>query len=177
MVLGCYWGTETFFKNDFGSKIFTNRTKIIPGQVGFMGGATVNPLYKDVKKGNTKHVEVYDFTFEGDEDTFEDLVKHFFMFHDPTYADRQINDIGPQYASAIFVYDHKQRQIAEKVIGELQALLDAGKITGYNGKKVMTVVRDASQFYSAHEEHQAYLDKNPDGECNHYYRFREWPTL
>lgn len=166
-----------FFKNDFGSKVFADHPKITPGKVGFMGGEKSSPLYKEVKMGNTKHVEVYDFEFQGGDSTFEALVKFFFMFHDPTYEDRQINNIGPQYASIIFVYDHKQRVIAERVIDELQKLIDAGKVTCYNGSRVKTVVRDASPFYSAHTEHQAYLDVNPDGECNHFYRFNVWPSL
>jgi peptide-methionine (S)-S-oxide reductase len=120
---------------------------------------------------------VYDLVFDGQEKTYEDLVRFFFMFHDPTTFNRQGNDIGTQYASAIFYYDDRQRAIAEKVATELQQALDQGKITQYAGKKVNTALLEATTFYPAHEEHQEYLDKNPGGYCNHYYRFKTWPSV
>lgn len=141
-------------------------------------------------------MEVYDFTFEGDEKAYEDLVKHFFMFHDPTTLNRQGNDRGTQYASAIFAYDEKQvrrlhqhsrnqilfviqsllfgmllqKEIASKVKAELQELVKKGKIPGYQGADVVTYITDATVFYPAHDEHQEYLEKNPLGYCNHGYR-------
>lgn len=146
--------------------------------------------------GATGHVEVYDFTFEGGEKAYEDLVKHFFMFHDPTTLNRQGNDRGTQYASAIFTYDEKQvrrpqhtlenqllyvipsllfglllqKEIATKVKAELQALVKKGKIPGYQSVDVVTYITDATVFYPAHDEHQEYLEKNPLGYCNHGYR-------
>lgn len=141
-------------------------------------------------------MEVYDFTFEGGEKAYEDLVKHFFMFHDPTTLNRQGNDRGTQYASAIFTYDEKQvrrlhqhsrnqilfviqsllfgmllqKEIASKVKAELQELVKKGKIPGYQGADVVTYITDATVFYPAHDEHQEYLEKNPLGYCNHGYR-------
>lgn len=174
---GCYWGTEKFFKSDFGVKTFTGSGKVVSGKVGFMGPPTAkpNPTYREVCTGTTQQVEVYDLTFDGDEKTYEDLCKHFFMFHDPTTKDRQGNDRGTQYASAIFCYDDKQKAIATKVKNELQDLLKAGKVNGYADKTVTTAILDATIFYPAHEEHQEYLDKNPWGYCNHGYRFKMWP--
>jgi peptide-methionine (S)-S-oxide reductase len=80
------------------------------GQVGFMGPPTAsrNPTYKEVRAGATQQVEVYHFDFEGDEKTYENLVKHFFMFHDPTSQDRQGEDAGTMYASVIYAFDEKQ---------------------------------------------------------------------
>eukprot|EP01035_Chromulina_nebulosa_P017171 gene17171-22687_t len=172
---GCYWGTEKFFKIDFGNKIAPGSIK--HGAVGFMGPETAkkNPTYREVCSGTTQHVEVYDLEFNGDETTYENLVKHFFTFHDPTTKNRQGNDAGTQYASAIFYYDNKQKEIATRVKSELQSLVNSGKIR-YQGKTVETDIIPATIFYPAHDEHQAYLDKNPGGYCNHAYRFKEWPN-
>jgi len=175
---GCYWGTEKFFKSDFGVKSFPGSGKVISGKVGFMGPKTAkpNPTYREVCTGTTGHVEVYDFKFSGEEKAYEDLVKHFFMFHDPTTLNRQGNDRGTQYASAIFCYDKTQMEIANKVKNELQALITAGKIGAYQNKQVETAVVDATVFYPAEDYHQEYLDQNPGGYCNHGYRFKAWPS-
>ena len=126
--------------------------------------------------GKTGHVEVYDLTFDGKDETYENMVKHFFSFHDPTTVDRQGNDRGTQYASAIFCYDNKQKEIASKVIGELQAAIDKSNINcGYQSNKVITAIRDAEPFYPAQDDHQQYLANNPSGYCNHGYRFKEFP--
>ncbi len=115
---GCYWGTEKYFKHDFGTKIFEGSGRIVSGKVGFMGPSTAKkfPTYEEVCEGDTQHVEVYDMEFEGNEATYENLVKHFFMFHDPTTFNRQGFDMGSQYASAIFVYDEKQVSVVDKII-------------------------------------------------------------
>ncbi len=107
---GCFWGTEKFFA-DFG-KTFPNSGVIINGKVGYMGPkhARENPDYDSVCTGKTGHVEVYNFEFMGNTDTYRNLVKHFFMFHDPTTANRQGNDVGTQYASVIFCYGAEQVQ-------------------------------------------------------------------
>ena len=99
------------------------------------------------------------------------------MSTDPTTKDRQGNDRGTQYASAIFCYDDKQKEIATRVTKELQQLVDIGKITGYAEKKVSTAITGAFPFYAAKEDHQAYLEKYPWGYCNHGYRFLKWPSV
>lgn len=80
------------------------------GAVGFMGppSSGANPSYRDVCSGTTGHVEVYDCEFDGNEETYEQLVRHFFMFHDPTTLNKQGNDKGTQYASVLYCYDQKQ---------------------------------------------------------------------
>jgi peptide-methionine (S)-S-oxide reductase len=140
--------------------------------------AKANPSYKEVCSGATGHVEVYDFEFSGGEEIFEELVKFFFQFHDPTTFNKQGNDSGTQYASVIYCYDVKQMNIASRVKDELQQLLDEGKISEkvYSGKRITTSIRRATQFYPAHEEHQEYLMKNPNGYCNHRIRIKEWPS-
>jgi peptide-methionine (S)-S-oxide reductase len=141
--------------------------------------AKPNPSYREVCTGVTGHVEVYDLTYEGDEKAYEALVRHFFMFHDPTTKDRQGNDRGSQYASVVYTYDGAQRDIALRVKAELQQLVDSGKVSAYSGRAVETQVADATTFYPAEDYHQEYLDKNPGGYCNHGYRFTStalWPT-
>ena len=82
--------------------------------------AVRNPSYRDVCTGRTSHVEVYDLEYDGNEDSYRSLCKFFFMFHDPTTLNRQGNDRGTQYASAIFYYDDKQKAIAQEVLDQVQ---------------------------------------------------------
>lgn len=132
------------------------------------------PLQK-VCSGTTGHIEVLFVELNDPEHTYEPLIRFFFQFHDPTTFQRQGNDEGPQYSSAIFCADEGQKEIAEQVRKELQMLVTAGKVR-YAEDTVRTGIFGLNPFYPAHEEHQRYLEKNPSGYCNHYYRFREWPT-
>jgi peptide-methionine (S)-S-oxide reductase len=140
-------------------------------------GAKANPSYREVCGGKTGYVEVYDCEFDGDETTYEQMVKHFYMFHDPTTMDRQGNDRGTQYASAIFCYDDKQVEIAKRVTQELQELVTAGKINRYSTRRLTTAITREAPFYAAQGDHQEYLEKNPFGYCNHGYRFTKWPSM
>jgi peptide-methionine (S)-S-oxide reductase len=166
---------------------------VLDVKVGFMGDAHAkkDPTYREVCSGTTGHVEVAQVTFNPAKASYEDLVRFFFSFHDPTTPDRQGNDAGPQYASAIFVHDSPssadaaasadtQEAAARRVIAELDSLLSAGAVPfrpnrAFAGKTVTTAVRPAGVFYPAHEDHQLYLAKNPDGYCNHSMRF-DWPV-
>ena len=143
---------------------------------GFMGpeGSKENPTYKEVCEGTSGHVEVFHFTYKGGEEMYEQIVRFFFQFHDPTTLNRQRNDKGTQYASVIYCQDAKQIAIASRVREELQALLDAG-LSCYDESTVKTAILPATIFYPAHDEHQEYLSKNPKGYCNHRVRFPEWP--
>jgi peptide-methionine (S)-S-oxide reductase len=165
-----------YVKVDFGEKLKPGSIK--SGKVGFMTAipnAAPNPSYREVCSGSTGYVEVYDCEFDGDETTYEEMVKHFYKFHDPTTMNRQGNDCGTQYASAIFCYDDKQMEIAKKVTEELEAHVKAGAIKLYQGNTVKTAITREAPFYAAEEDHQEYLEKNPWGYCNHGYRFKEWP--
>lgn len=140
--------------------------------------AMKNPSYRQVCSGSTGHVEVLNVELaEASPELFEELLKFFFSFHDPTTMNRQGNDAGTQYASAIFCSDAEQTDIAKKVKEDLQKALDAGKISTFQTGTVTSAIVDYTDFYEAHEEHQEYLAKNPLGYCNHRYRFREWPEL
>lgn len=138
--------------------------------------AMENPSYRQVCSGQTGHVEVLWVELNDPEATLEALLRFFFQFHDPTTLNRQGNDAGTQYASVIFCEDAAQKEIAQRVKDEVQALVTAGKIN-YAGKTVHTPIVDTNPFYPAHAEHQAYLEKNPLGYCNHFYRFKDWPAL
>ena len=171
---GCYWGTEKYIVKDFATDVVAGAIK--GGAVGFMNpraDAVANPSYREVCGGRTGYVEVYDAELsDPSEDTFRKLLKHFFSFHDPTTMDRQGNDRGSQYASAIFCYDDRQVEIAEEVKAEIQSLIDSRSITSYAGNTVTTAIHKATKFYPAEAEHQEYLMKNPGGYCNHAYRFQ-----
>uniref|UniRef100_A0A6T5V5V7 peptide-methionine (S)-S-oxide reductase n=1 Tax=Leptocylindrus aporus TaxID=1398097 RepID=A0A6T5V5V7_9STRA len=171
-----YWGTEKFIKKDFQKKF---PKSIKSAKVGFMSpdpNALKNPNYTQVCSGVTGYVEVlYVELANPNAQIFENLVKFFFSFHDPTTLNRQGNDRGTQYASYIFTTDRVQHEIAEKVISELQDCITAGKIESYATKTLSTKLSNANKFYEAHAEHQEYLAKNPSGYCNHFFRFRKWP--
>jgi peptide-methionine (S)-S-oxide reductase len=138
--------------------------------------AMLNPTYRQVCSGSSKHVEVLYVELNEPEKHYEELIKFFFQFHDPTTKNRQGNDAGTQYASNIFCDDAEQKTIATKVKKDLQELVTAGKVS-YNEKTVHTPIDDMNPFYPAEAEHQAYLEKNPSGYCNHRMRFKEWPAL
>ncbi|KNC48968.1 peptide methionine sulfoxide reductase [Thecamonas trahens ATCC 50062] len=168
---GCYWGTEHYITHKF-QKLFPD--SISDAQVGFMGGDLPDPSYRDVCSGRTGHVEVVHGKLDTSKASFEDLVRFCFSFHDPTTLNRQHNDRGTEYASVWFAYSDEQAEVVENVKSELQALLDDGTVTCFEGKSVVTDVRPAAEFYPAHEDHQAYLAKNPGGYCSHRMYFT-WP--
>mmetsp|Transcript_39475 Transcript_39475/g.72821 ORF Transcript_39475/g.72821 Transcript_39475/m.72821 type:complete len:188 (-) Transcript_39475:170-733(-) len=175
---GCYWGTEKYVKKNF-QKIHPGSIK--SAKVGFMSpdpNAMKNPTYRQVCSGSTGHVEVLWVELNDPEAHFEELVKFFFQFHDPTTLNRQGNDAGTQYASYVFVSDDEQEKIAKKVVEELQGFLDSGKIrkNTFSEGRVNTAIAKTTTFYEAHEEHQEYLAKNPNGYCNHRIRIKEWPS-
>ena len=135
-----------------------------------------NPSYRQVCSGITGHIEVLNIELnEPTPELFEELIRFFFMFHDPTTLNRQGNDVGKQYGSVIFTNCDFQASIAKRVIAELQGHIDNKSVKQYSDKKVVTLVADANEFYEAHAEHQDYLNKNPSGYCNHFFRFKKWP--
>jgi peptide-methionine (S)-S-oxide reductase len=175
---GCYWGTEKYIVKDFQAKY---PGCIASAKVGFMSpdpNAMKNPSYRQVCSGSTGHVEVLSVELSAPtEELFEEMMKFFFSFHDPTTKNRQGNDAGTQYGSAIFCTDANQARIANKVKEELQQALNQKKVPSYEQGTLHTEIVDYTDFYEAHDEHQEYLFKNPNGYCNHRYRFREWPEL
>src|SRR5580704_7119502 len=109
---GCFWCLEA---------VFDDMQGIVSVESGYMGGRQPNPAYRDVCTGRTGHAEVVQLTFDPEVTTFEDILEVFFAIHDPTTLNRQGNDAGTQYRSAIFYHSDEQRATAEQVIRELTA--------------------------------------------------------
>jgi peptide-methionine (S)-S-oxide reductase len=178
LAAGCYWGTEKYVKKDFQEK-FPGSIKSC--QVGFMSplesNRIKNPTYQQVCSGTSGHIEVLAVVLNDPEKHFEELIRFFFQFHDPTTKNRQGNDRGFQYASWIFCGDDEQLQIAQKVRDDVQSLIDVGALRCFGGKKVTTQVTPLRTFSLAELGHQEYLMKNPNGYCNHRLRFKQYPQL
>jgi peptide-methionine (S)-S-oxide reductase len=178
LAAGCYWGTEKYVKKDFQKK-FPGSIKSC--KVGFMSphesNLIKNPTYKQVCSGTSGHIEVLAVELNDPEKHFEELIRFFFQFHDPTTKNRQGNDRGFQYASWVFCGDDEQFQIAEKVREELQRMIDVGALRCFDGKNVTTQLTPLRKFTKAEAGHQQYLMKNPNGYCNHRLRFKKYPQL
>lgn len=175
---GCYWGTEKFVVKNFQKK-FPGTIK--SAKVGFMSVNPKNPLknpnYKQVCSGNTGYIEVLDVVLNNPTpELFEELIRFFFTFHDPTTENRQGNDWGSQYSSVIFCSDGEQARISRKVRSELNLLLEQKKLKCFEKNEVRTGIAEYTRFVRAHSEHQQYLAKHPFGYCNHRIRFKSWPT-
>lgn len=143
---GCFWCTEPVFSQLKGVH------KVVSG---YIGGHTLNPTYKDICNGDTGHAEAIQITFDPDQVSFETLLEVFLVSHDPTTPNRQGNDVGTQYRSAIFCQTPDQRDAAVKMIAEF----NAAHI--YNSP-IVTEINGADTFYPAESYHQYYFAKNPD---------------
>lgn len=148
---GCFWGTQYYFMKAPG---------VISTTVGYMGGHTKNPTYKEVCTGTTGHVETTEVVFDPKKTSYEDLVKLYYETHDFTQVGGQGPDIGEQYRSVIFYANDEQRQIALKYI---HILTD-------RGYKVATILRPAPEFWKAEDYHQEYYAKKHGSPYCHIYR-------
>jgi len=160
---GCYWGTEKYIRKDFQKK-FPGSIKSC--QVGFMAPGEArwkNPSYSQVCTGASGHIEVAYIELNHPEQHFEELIRFFFTFHDPTTPNQQGNDQGFQYASWIFCDSEEQMDIAERVKGELQSAIDARKLTCFNKALVSTKITPLKEFTPALAAHQTYLKKHTSG--------------
>lgn len=151
---GCFWGMEELLRK-FPGVLETN--------VGYTGGSTGNPTYREVCTGRTGHAEAVQIVFDPAQTSYEKLLDLFFRMHDPTTLNRQHNDVGTQYRSAIFYHSDAQRQTAERVKARVNL---AGRWKG----QVVTEIVKAGEFYVAEDYHQDYLQKHPDGYNCHYLR-------
>ncbi len=141
---GCFWGVEEFFRKIQGVKDI---------RVGYSGGHTKNPSYETVCTGTTEHVEVLELNFDETEISYEKLLDHFWMCHDPTTLNRQGPDIGRQYRSAIFYYSDIQKDIAKKSKNKHQP--------NFNNK-IVTEITKADTFYLAEDYHQRFIQKRKE---------------
>lgn len=149
--LGCFWGAERRFWQQPG--VYTTA-------VGYAGGHTPNPDYREVCSGMTGHTEAVLVVYDPGKISYEELLRVFWESHDPTQGMRQGNDVGTQYRSAIYVFDDGQKAAAEasrEAYARVLAEAGHGAIT--------TEIADAGPFYYAEDYHQQYLAKNPGGYC------------
>jgi peptide-methionine (S)-S-oxide reductase len=143
---GCFWCLEA---------VYDRLTGVVSVESGYMGGKLPNPTYKRVCDGDTGHAEIVQVTFDPEQISFRDLLEVFFVIHDPTTLNRQGNDVGTQYRSAIFYHSPQQRTEAEGIIRELNA-------QGAFASPIVTEVVPVSQFYVAEGYHQEYFENNPN---------------
>ncbi|TVQ71526.1 MAG: peptide-methionine (S)-S-oxide reductase MsrA [Chromatiaceae bacterium] len=149
--MGCFWGAERAFWQLPGVHVTA---------VGYAGGYTPNPTYKEVCSGMTGHNEVVQVVFDPQRISYQDLLKVFWQSHDPTQGMRQGNDVGTQYRSGIYTHDDDQaRQAAESRDVYQQALSARGR------GAITTEIVPAPPFYFAEDDHQQYLAKVPGGYC------------
>ena len=151
---GCFWCLEAVYLDMEGV------TKV---ESGYMGGHVADPTYEQVCGGQSGHAEVTQITFDTSVTSFRDLLEVFFTIHDPTTLNRQGNDVGTQYRSAIFPQTPEQKTTAEQV----KARVDA---SGKWKRPITTTIEPASTWYSAEDYHQDYLRKHPGGYSCHYMR-------
>ncbi len=151
---GCFWGMEEILRKIPG---------VIKTTVGYTGGSTPNPVYDEVCTGRTGHAESIEVVFDSARISYGALLDYFFRMHDPTTLNRQHNDVGTQYRSAIFYTTEEQKRTAESVKTQWDK-------SGKFGRPITTEITPASKFYSAEEYHQKYLVKNPGGYTCHVLR-------
>ena len=151
--MGCFWGAE---------RKFWSRDGVWTTAVGYAGGLTPNPTYREVCSGGTGHNEVVLVAFDPSVVAYNDLLAIFWENHDPTQGMRQGNDVGTQYRSGLYCTTPEQFELASASKAEYQrALNDAG----YGA--ITTEILPAPEFYYAEDYHQQYLSKNPNGYCGH----------
>ncbi len=151
---GCFWGMEELVRRIPG---------VLETEVGYTGGNTPDARYEQVKTGRTGHAESLKIVFYPQRLSYRHLLFEFFRMHDPTTRDRQGNDIGTQYRSAIFYVDSEQKRIAEEVIKTVDA-------SGEWKARIVTEAVPFKEFFRAEEYHQKYLVKHPDGYTCHFIR-------
>ena len=150
---GCFWGVEELMRKLPG---------VIDTTVGYAGGTLANPRYEDVKTGRTGHAESLQIVFDPSKITYDAILDDFFRLHDPTTPNRQGNDIGTQYRSAIFYHDDKQREAAERAVARARQKWP---------RPITTEIVPFTEFWPAEGYHQDYLRRYPNGYTCHFYRW------
>lgn len=151
---GCFWGMEDLLRKQPG---------VVETETGYTGGIVSNPTYDVVHTGTSGHAEAVRVVFDPTKTSYEAILRFFFRIHDPTTPNRQGNDVGTQYRSAIFYGDDTQRRIALRVREEADR-------SGKWPRPVVTEIVKAGPFFPAEEYHQDYLVKHPDGYTCHFVR-------
>ncbi|MFW5657071.1 MAG: peptide-methionine (S)-S-oxide reductase MsrA [Bacteroidota bacterium] len=143
---GCFWCVEAIFSRLEGVESVVS---------GYSGGKIKNPTYKEVCSGRTGHAEVVQITFEPEVISFEELLEVFWKTHDPTTPNRQGNDVGTQYRSAVFYHNEKQKELAKKYKERLNS-------AGIWDNPIVTEITPFEAFYKAEDYHQEYYENNAD---------------
>lgn len=151
---GCFWGMEDLIRKLPG---------VLDTDVGYTGGTTENATYRDVKRGDTGHAEAIQIKFDPNKISYEQILDFYFRMHDPTTLNRQGNDRGDSYRSAIFYHDDSQKAAAEKMI----SVVNSSKAWK---APVVTQIVPAQTFWVAEAEHQDYLENIPNGYTCHFLR-------
>jgi peptide-methionine (S)-S-oxide reductase len=146
---GCFWGVEAAFRQVDG---------VVSTQVGYIGGQTENPTYKDVCSNRTGHAEAVEVIYDPEKVSYKDLLEVFWSIHDPTQYNRQGPDVGSQYRSAIFHHNGVQAKAAMKSKADLEK---SGKFK----RAIATEIAPAGPFYRAEDYHQQYYEKRGIGSC------------
>jgi peptide-methionine (S)-S-oxide reductase len=147
---GCFWGMQDLIRRFPG---------VVSTRVGYSGGDVANATYRN----HGTHAEAIEIVFDPEKTSFRDLLEFFFQIHDPSTKNRQGNDLGQSYRSAIFYTSDEQRQVAEDTIADVD---DSGLWPG----KVVTELTPAGDFWEAEPEHQDYLERYPGGYTCHFVR-------
>jgi len=145
LAAGCFWCVEAVFDDLKGVKDVVS---------GYSGGHTENPTYREVCSETTGHAEVIQISFDPQEISFKEILQVFFTVHDPTTLNRQGNDVGSSYRSAIFYHSDEQKRVADEVIKEFTD-------EGIYDNRIVTEVTAFDKFYSAEDYHQEYFANNP----------------
>lgn len=145
---GCFWGVQYYFDQVPG---------VIKSTVGYTGGTTDDPTYEDVCSHATGHAEAVLLEFDPEKVTYETLVRHFFRMHNPTQLNRQGPDVGDNYRSEIFYMSDEQKEIAERVMDEVQKEWE---------EPIVTLLEHVNAFYPAEDYHQKYTEKTGRGACH-----------
>jgi peptide methionine sulfoxide reductase msrA/msrB len=151
---GCFWGMEEILRKIPG---------VLDTSVGYTGGKVPNPTYKLICTGITGHAEAIQIAFDPSKIGYEEILGYFFRMHDPTTLNRQHNDVGTQYRSAIFYHTDEQKQVAERVKERVEK-------SGKWKRPIVTEITKASEWWPAEDYHQKYLIKNPGGYNCHFLR-------
>lgn len=151
---GCFWGMEDLFRKLPG---------VLDTEVGYAGGTTPDPTYEKLKTGMSGHAEALWVEYDSHRLPYRALLEFFFQIHDPSTVDRQGNDVGTAYRSAIMSADDDEIQIAQELIAEIDA-------SGVWPNKVVTQLIKTDVFYKGEDYHQDYLEKNPGGYTCHFIR-------
>jgi peptide methionine sulfoxide reductase msrA/msrB len=151
---GCFWGMQDLLRKEPG---------VLRTEVGYTGGTLKDPHYEDTHDGKSGHAEAVEIFFDPAKTSYEAILKFFFRMHDPTTLNRQGNDVGTQYRSAIFYHSDEQRRVAEKVKAEVDA-------SHKWSRPIVTQIVPAGPWWKAEEYHQDYLVKHPGGYTCHYVR-------